>query len=518
MSISLTRISHVSIFLLLITVLKSILSVAVRSSVMAFFGVSDATDAYFAAFVVPQQLSDFFVGGIMFLTIIPVFQKRVSEVGEADASEEMSSFLNFFVLAMAVISVLYFVFSPYLMPIIFSGFQGEKLSMTIKFSRLFSPAILLMALSLVYVSIYHSFSDFFLPSLASLSFPLSSLASLWLLPSSLGIERLIYGNLIGAAVSLLMLVALIKNSFKWDFSRWEIGNPIVKGVMLLSWPLLLDAIFGRIYPLVQRNVASGLPLEGAVTVLEISLFVTGSVSLFITGPISTAIFPLMGRQRLENDGNALFQTLQKSLQIAIFLILPVNIILLMESKDIVDILFSYGKFTPEAAKTTALMLSILSLTILPNLLSSMFSRVLFIFHETKLFCISSTIIGLLTLPLYFIIGRFLGILGVASVISLVSALVAINAWFILRLRHSNASSSISLGFCVRVLVCVAGLLIIVLAIRIFLSEHIASALIRLSLISTFGLAVYVLAAYILGVEELRRLIDGTPILKGLLRI
>ena len=76
--LDLRKVSHASIFLLSFSVVKSIISLIVKSSIAGFFGAGMETDAYFAAFTVPQQIGDFLVGGILFLVIIPVFQIQIN--------------------------------------------------------------------------------------------------------------------------------------------------------------------------------------------------------------------------------------------------------------------------------------------------------------------------------------------------------------------------------------------------------------------------------------------------------
>ena len=55
-SIDLKRVSHASVFLMLFYIVKSILSVLVKSSIAISFGAGIESDAYFAAFTFPQQV------------------------------------------------------------------------------------------------------------------------------------------------------------------------------------------------------------------------------------------------------------------------------------------------------------------------------------------------------------------------------------------------------------------------------------------------------------------------------
>ena len=209
------KIANASMLLLVFFFIKSILSIFVRSSTAKFFGASDLSDAYFAAFTIPQQISDFFLGGILFLVIIPVFLKRKAEADEESALKDVAGLLNLATMVLLTVTVLYFIFIPDIISFVFPGFKGAKLELTIRLSKFFSPALLLMGLSVVYISFYHAYREFVVPSLASLLFPLASLFSLWMLPETWGIERLVYGNLAGGAAGLLIMIMLIHKRIRW---------------------------------------------------------------------------------------------------------------------------------------------------------------------------------------------------------------------------------------------------------------------------------------------------------------
>jgi len=515
MDFSLKRISHVSIFLLFITLLKSILSIAVRSSMAACFGATDASDAYFAAFFVPQQLSDFFIGGILFIIIIPVFQKRISDVGSEEASKDISALLNISVLAMGIMTIAYFILAPWLIPFFFSGFHGEKLELAVWFSKLLSPAVLLMGLSLIYISFYHAYRDFFIPSLASLMFPLSSLVSIWMLPDSWGIERLIYGNLAGSILGVFILIIGISSKLRWKWNRWELGNPLIRSTILLSWPVILESTFSRIHPFVQRNIASELPGQGVITLIELSLFVVGSLIAFIAGPIATAVFPLMGQQRLDEDEQTVFQTFLKSLRVMIFMILPLNMLLLFESGDIVNLLFRYGKFTDESCTVMANILLILSFIIIPNCFSSIGSRVLFVYHETKAISFTGIALGLFILPFYFIAAKFAGIYGLVSVVSAGAFLSALLVFTILKVKHPSVSFSQLYSFIPQMAACAVIMGTGMSLAKFTLKNLEMPTVLRFSIVSLTGCILFILAAKLLKIDELSYIVKRIPYVKNL---
>lgn len=405
----LKRVSHASVFLLAFFIARSVLSVLLKTSMTTWFGAGAESDAYFAAFTIPQQLSDFFIGGILFAAIIPVFQRRRQEVTEAEASNEMSALLNVTFAVLALMTAGYCLAAPWIVRTVFSGFKGETLAMTIHFSRVLSPTILLFGLSLVYTSLFHAFRDFVVPSLAALLFPASSIAAIWLLPSAWGIERLIYGNLAGILVGLLLLICRIGDRMRWRWN-WHWRNPLIASILILSWPVLLENIVLKFLPLIKFKIASELPMDGAITLLQLALFVISSTAIFISGPIATAVFPHLGQQQAENNPE-MFGSYIKAVNIILLLATPLAVILLTQSYAVVSLAFGYGKFSEGDCDVTARLIAIASLAILPQCFQSISGRMFYVLQQTKLASFASIALIALTWPLYFIFARRYGIDG-----------------------------------------------------------------------------------------------------------
>ena len=114
------RVSHASFLLLAFFIARCILALCVRSSLAMFFGAGIESDAYFAAFTIPQQIGDCLIGGILALILIPVFQKRRFDVGDETASQEISGLLNILTAIMIIITLVYLYFIPEIIPAIFS--------------------------------------------------------------------------------------------------------------------------------------------------------------------------------------------------------------------------------------------------------------------------------------------------------------------------------------------------------------------------------------------------------------
>ena len=512
--LDLKRVSHASLFLLAFSLVRTALSVAVKSSTALFFGAASATDAYFAAFTIPQQIGDFLFGGIFFLLVIPLFNKRKQEAGEQVAFEEINLTLNLSFAGLVVITVLYFAAAPLIIHALFPGFPPDVNAQAILFARLFSPAVLLMGLSLVYASLYHIHKDFTTPTLAGLLFPVSSLAAMWLLPDSWGISRLIFGNLAGMAAGLVIMMLAIRRKFKWNFRSWRLSNQLIRQMAALSWPIILAVLMGRVVALVERNAASLLREPGMITMLEYSFFIFNFIIAFGTQPLLTAVFPVLSEQFNENDHRTVAATFTRTLRILLFLCVPFTAFFAIQSTEIVELVFKYGKFTEQQSSTCSRMLLILSTAAVTVAVDGLVGRMLLAIHSIRFINLLRAFVEGASIPLYYVASGYWGIYGIVATSSLFYFVMAVCGLVVLS-RHNRAIEFSSVALSVLRLLIPCGVMALVMCGVIHLMRG-APSLGRFAAVSGVGVCSFVLIAALMKVEELGFIAARIPFL-GLLR-
>lgn len=510
--IDLRRASQASLLLLAFSVVKSVLALLVKSSIAKFFGSSPVTDAYFAAFTMPQQIGDFFIGGILFIVIIPVFHSRRGEAGEEEAIRDASALLNLSAVALLSATVLYFIFIPDINALLFDGFPPETLRMTNHFSRWLAPMLPLFGLSLIYTSLYRIHLDFLTPCLAALFFPLSSLAALWLLPESLGMNRLIYGNLTGNVLGLILLVAVMNRKIPWRVDNWRVWNPVTQKILSMSWPIVTAFLIGRIIPFALKNAAAGLDAPGAISLLEYALFLANSAFYFVLSPVSGAMFPIMSRQQAEEGSKAVAESFRRTLGIILYMSLPMCVVLWVESRDIVACVFMRGRFNEAEMIRCSNLLTLFSLMIVPGVLNQLIAHLFYIRHQTKLISLCRAGVTLASVPLFYVLSHRFGIYGVAAAFVAMHAGVAVVNSILLA---GGIDELVKFGpLLVKTLKLVlataamAGIMLIA-AQTVWV---VGNPFIRLFFVSLAGLFSYLACSRILNLGELRFILERIPIL------
>ena len=502
--INLKRASHASILLVGFMVAKSLLGLILKRSIAGYFGAGVETDAYFAAFTIPQQLGDFVIGGIIFKVVIPVFQERREVDGDDIAVRDVAGVLNFATLLLVVLTVGYLLLIPYIIPLLFSGFNTETMKLTISLARWLSPAIVLMGLSLIYVAFYHVHKSFLVPAISTLLFPISSLMALYILPSEWGIMRLVYGNLIGVSLGVLFLILFLKDKFHWSWS-WSLANPALTATFMVAWPLLVANLIGKIIPFVQKNAASNLPYQGNVSLLEYAFFLSGTVLIFIASPITTAIFPLMGELKARGDEKELINTFHQSVKVVVFLALPCALFFAVESKDIVKILLQNGEFSEQDTQICANLITIISIMIVPQSINLIMNNMFLVHKKTKMMGVATSIITLLSIPIYYFFSAQYGIYGIALTYTGIYVIAPIVLFFLLVRINSDFLSKSFYKIAIIFLI-----LFIMMGLSCAISKYLLmdfNIFLRIVVVFTISLAVYIFFGFVLGVDVLKIIVS-----------
>ncbi|HZP00498.1 MAG TPA: lipid II flippase MurJ, partial [Terriglobia bacterium] len=103
-------------------------------------GSNATTDAYYAAFTLPDFLNYLVAGGSLSVTFIPVFTKFIAEGREEEGWHVFSTVVTFMGLALATLVLVAEIFAPQLVMLIAPGFSLTEKARVVFLTRLMLPA------------------------------------------------------------------------------------------------------------------------------------------------------------------------------------------------------------------------------------------------------------------------------------------------------------------------------------------------------------------------------------------
>lgn len=503
--------------IMIVTLVASRVLGWLRLSVIgAHFGQTPELDAFWAAFKIPDAIFGLVVAGALASAFIPVFTSYLAREREAEAWHVASSVMNSVLLLLVGFSIVMWIAAPWLVPtVVAPGFvdNPEQLALTVDLTRVMLLSPIFMGLSSLTTGILNSYRQFLSSATAPLVYNLVIILFTVFAAPFLGIHAVAIGVVVGALVMwLVQLPELTFRRTRYSFSL-DLSHPGVRDVMRLAGPRTLALGAVQIVFLVDTILASGMPL-GSLTALyyanQLLLLPLGVFSI----AISAAVFPTLSHYASLGQVGRMRDTVQQAIRWILFLTLPTAIVMIVLRRPIVNLLFQYGSFGPEAREATQAAFLFYSLGLAGHALVQILARVYFASRDTTtplaltLISIGSNVVLSVSLA------PVMGINGLALANSIATLLEAVLLFILLasraRLRLvglgistlKQVSASLLMGVAMFGFIRVTNL-----PFDLFVDPPKLVLALQTILAAAVGGLVYLAAAYVLKIGELQEIVS-----------
>jgi putative peptidoglycan lipid II flippase len=331
-----------------------------REQVMAyFFGASMATDAFLAAFRIPNLLRDMFAEGALSSAFVPVFKEKMIEDGDEEAFRLGDIVITGILVVVGIIVLLGIIAAPVIVYLTANGFTANpiKFDLTVSLSRLMMVYLLLVSLSALVMGMLNSYGRFGIPAVAPAMFNLGIIATVLLLYKYFDqpVYSLALGVLIGGLGQLIVqLPALLKIGFRFKLSFQFLDEGFKKVVNLLM-PMIIGLSASRINIILNTLIASFL-MEGSLSFLNYSYRLMHFPLGVFAVALGTVALPKVTELVTRKDSDGLKQTFEETLNLNMLVIIPSALFLAAMGREVVDLVYGWGKFTYNDAGNTTLAL------------------------------------------------------------------------------------------------------------------------------------------------------------------
>src|SRR5437867_533460 len=245
--------------LLMGTVMLSRVIGYVREAYIAYaFGAGPQTDAYVAAFTLPDWLNYIVAGATASITFISIYTRFLAEKREQDAQKTFSIIITVMTTALIIGTIVAEIFTPQFVGWMFHGFTPEQMQLCVHLTRILLPAQIFFYVGGVVSAVLLSHRLFLFPALGPLIYNVAIIAGGVIAGHKFGIASLAYGAVIGSIAGPFLINAIgaakIGTGFRPSF---EIGNPAFREWVQLSIPLMLGVSLVTADDWILRYFASG---------------------------------------------------------------------------------------------------------------------------------------------------------------------------------------------------------------------------------------------------------------------
>ncbi|HHW57351.1 MAG TPA: murein biosynthesis integral membrane protein MurJ [Clostridia bacterium] len=411
--------------IMVLTFLSKIFGFLRDMTLAAKFGTSVSMDAYNMATVIPMILFAAVTASIA-TTVIPIFTEYLQKEGKQKAFDFVNNLLGVVLLTTIILTLLSFLFVPYLVKFVAPAFTGDKFELTVKLTTILLPTMVLIAASNIFTGALQAMEHFTVPAMIGIPYNVIVITIAILYGSQFGIIAIAYAIIIATFVQALMqLPVLYSLGYRFRL-RVNFKDEGVKRVILLAMPVLIGTGIQTINVYVDRVIASFLP-DGSIAALNyanrLNMFALG---IFSTA-IATVIYPVLSKHSVADDKEDFIKSLNFAVSGILYVLIPVSIGAMVLRMPIIKLLFERGAFDKTSTHLTSIALFYFAIGMTAYGLRDVLSRSFYSMKDTKTPMINGAMAVLLNIVLNLILVRYLKLGGLA----LSTSIAAIFATFLL---------------------------------------------------------------------------------------
>ncbi|MEZ6331335.1 MAG: lipid II flippase MurJ [Candidatus Saccharimonadales bacterium] len=334
------------------------------------------SDAYFAAFKIPDFIFFTLASGALGVAFLPILSDRLAK-NRQSAWEVSSYILNFLGLIALVASILLMLLAdPLMRYVVAPGFTPQQLELSVSIMRIISVNVFIFSISTILSTVQQAVGRFFFIAIAPLFYNTSIIASIFIFGDSLGIVGLSLGVALGSILQLLV-VALGMAGLKFKYTPLiDFKNQSFREVLRVLPARAIDQGVDSINAIVETRFASRL-LTGSVTWYENALVLHFAPISLIGNSISTAAFPRLTDRLAQGRTDLFRKEFIKVLRTMIWIALPVVVVSFFARAYLARIIFA------RSSSEIAMIFGFLSVAIFFRIIYTIISRYFYAHKDTK---------------------------------------------------------------------------------------------------------------------------------------
>ena len=470
-------------------------------------GSNAQTDAYYAAFTLPDFLNYLVAGASLSVTFIPVFAKYAAEDREDEGWRVFSIVVTFMGLVLAVLVVVGEIFAPQLVRVIAPGFQPEYQEQVVFLTRLMLPAQFCFYQGSILSAVQYAKGRFVIPSLAPLIYNLMIILGGWLLAPYIGMTGFAVGVLCGAFLGNFLLQIYGAYAVSARFRpNLHLGHPGFRMFVRLAIPIMLALSLVFTDDWITKWFGSFLApasitwLSYAKTLMRVPLGVVGQ-------GVGVASFPFLAQLYSEGKFDELNRLLNSTMKGVIALLVPISAFTMAQSTPIVSLVFSHTRMTAADIEATGATLVFFSLGTVAWGAQFILGRGYYATRNTWAPAIVSAVATLASLPVYWLLVQRAQHLGLALASSLGIALYAGLLFILLNRRTRNREAGAVTLFFLKVSLASGVTGWVCYRLRLVLEPHFAwqrfsGAFLLLVIVTSAGILLLLLLGKLLRIREM----------------
>ncbi len=407
----------------------------VREMLLAYrAGAGSETDAFYAAFQLPDLLNHLLAGGALSIAFLPLYHRLKAREGQVVADVLVGEVLGTLG-ALALLGTIVLVWhADWLVALQFPRFDAPTQELCTHLTRIVLPAQIFFVVGGIVNAVLLAQERFLAAALAPLLYNAGVIAGGVLLAPSLGVEGFAGGALAGSVAGPFLAPFILGWRIVPLRPRFALFGDRFRAYLLLAAPLMFgqtlltaDEWYGRWF--------GALVGPGTVAMLSFGRRLMQVPAAVVGQSLAAAALPTLSRLLAEGRRSELDDTVLRTLQAGIGIAVLAGAACAALATPLVAMVYERGAFRAEDTRNVAPLLALFSLAVPAWVAQQIIVRAFYARGDTWRPMLLGTVVSILLLPLYYGMGREFGAVGIASASALGMSLNALATLFLARQLH-----------------------------------------------------------------------------------
>ena len=431
------------------TFLSRIIGLVRVKYIVWLFGRGVEADALNGAFVLPDMISYFLVGGAASITFVTILTRYRDTDREAEGERSLSVIVTTMCLVLGGAIVLAEIFAPWYIHWWFDGFDAKKAALCVHLTRILLPAQLFFFAGGVFGAVLLVRKQFSVQAVAPLIYGLGTIVGGVLLVHRIGVSSLAVGTVAGAFFGPFFLNWLFAHRagtryqpiLDWQdegFREWvRLSLPLMVGVSLVTADNWIIAHFAS-------------TTSGAVSLMSYAKQVFTAPMAMLAQAAGAASMPFFASMWSKNRHYEFATSVADSVSRVAGLGLLAASAMVALAAPLIELLFTGGRFSLADARECAAYFAVFSVSLFLWSAQAIYARAFYAAGNMFVPMAAGTVVTAVSLPIYASLHHFYGAIGLAVASDLGIALQTLAIALLLHQRRMVSLASLDyaeLGRC-----------------------------------------------------------------------
>lgn len=427
--------------LMVSTFLSSVIGLVRTKYIAWLFGSGTEADAFNAAFVLPDMISYFLVGGAASITFVTILTRYRETGREEQGQRSLSVILTTMLLVLGSALLLAEILAPWYIRWWFSGFEPEKAALCVRLTRILLPAQLCFFAGGVFGSVLLVRKQFSVQAVSPLIYNMGTIVGGILLVHRMGVESLAVGTTAGAFFGPFLLNAIFARRAGTHYRPildWHDAG--LREWVRLSLPLILGVSLITADNWIISHFASHT--DGAVSLMNYAKRLFTAPMAVLAQATGVASMPFFASLWAKGQRYEFATGVADSVSRVAAMGLLVASGLIALARPLVELIFLGGRFSAADCRLFAVYFAIFCLSMFLWSAQAIYARAFYAAGMYYLPMIAGTIVTILSLPMYAGLNHAYGAMGLAMASDIGITMQTVVLAVLLHQRHMVSLASL----------------------------------------------------------------------------